>query len=233
MEVSLPAQEEVVTAGRRVAQLPANDTGLKRIFDLVVGLALGVFFLPVLITIALILKITHPELPVVFGVTALGKDRKIFREWKFSTMVLDAHLKLEEVLSKDATLRLEWEENHKLVNDPRILPGIGKFLRKTSLNELPQLWNVICGEMSLVGPRAITAKEQEIYGRIAGPEGMALRFTVRPGVTGLWQVERKDEISYEERVKLDREYILAQSMLMDIRIMLKTALKIVRPSGAY
>lgn len=206
---------------------------MKHLFDLVAGIALFLVFLPVLIGIALFLKISHPQVPIIFGVTALGRDRKVFREWKFSTMVLNAHLKLEEVLSKDPDMRQEWEQNHKLIKDPRILPGIGQFLRKSSLNELPQLWNVICGEMSLVGPRAITPKEQEIYSRIAGPEGTALRFTVRPGITGLWQIERKDEISYEERVKLDREYILNRTLLMDIAIMLKTAMKIVRPSGAY
>jgi exopolysaccharide production protein ExoY len=230
MEASYQA---VKLPAKQPADLRSEKFGVKRLSDLVAGILLFVLFLPVLVGIALILKIRHPQVPVVFGVTALGRDRKVFREWKFSTMVFDAHLKLEDVLSRDPALRHEWEQNHKLINDPRILPGIGQFLRKSSLNELPQLWNVIRGEMSLVGPRAITPKEQEIYSRIAGPEGIALRFTMRPGITGLWQVERKDEISYEERVKLDREYILTHTLMMDIGIMLKTALKIVRPSGAY
>lgn len=205
----------------------------KRAFDIVVALGLLALFSPLFLIIALALKITHPEIPLVIGVVALGKDRKIFNEWKFSTMISDAHNRLEQVLASDPALRKEWQETHKLKADPRILPGIGRFLRRTSLNELPQLINVLIGEMSLVGPRAITPAEEALYFRQADPETAELRFSVRPGITGLWQVERKDEVSYAERVALDCQYIKERNLFLDIRIMLKTAVKIVYPAGAY
>jgi undecaprenyl-phosphate galactose phosphotransferase len=206
---------------------------IKRVFDFWAALFLLLFLSPIILLIALLLKICHPEVPVIFGVKALGKDRKEFREWKFSTMVLNADQRLEEFLASDPALRAEWEATHKLKCDPRIIPGIGRFLRRSSLNELPQLVNVLVGEMSLVGPRAITRKEETLYREHSGPEGLALRYTVLPGITGLWQVEGRSDISYAERVRYDRQYIENQSFWTDLVIIFRTALTVVRPKGAY
>jgi lipopolysaccharide/colanic/teichoic acid biosynthesis glycosyltransferase len=156
-------------------------------------------------------------LPILFAHYRVGKDGTLFRCLKFRTMVLDADRVLGRLLLDSAEVRSEWERNHKLRDDPRITP-IGRFLRRTSLDELPQLINVVCGDMNLVGPRPIVVQELRKYG--------AAKFhylSIKPGMTGLWQVSGRNRTSYEERVRLDRVYVENQSLWLDCRILIKTA----------
>lgn len=205
---------------------------LKRMFDVVMSLVAILVLSPVLVTIAILLKVKHPEVPVVFGNRVVGKNGRPFRMWKFSTMHKDAHLLLQKMLEEDETLRAEWEANVKLQCDPRILGGFGGFLRRTSLNELPQFFNVLSGSMSLVGPRPITKDEEDLYVKIGGPKMLARRHAQRPGITGLWQATGRSDITYEERVQIDNKYLREQSFLLDIMILWWTVGKVLSRDGA-
>lgn len=209
------------------------DPLAKRMFDVVASVVLILLLSPVYLAVAIAIKIANPRVPVISWADAVGKNRKPFREWKFSTMRPDAKEMLKEILEKDPALRAEWESTYKLKNDPRILPGIGHFLRRTSLNELPQLFNVLCGEMSLVGPRAITEQEELLYLRHSGPALLRLRYAARPGITGLWQVKGRSDTSYAERVQLDEQYMLTRNLFMDIKLIFLTVYAVVAPTGAY
>lgn len=142
-------------------------------------------------------------------------------------MVPNAQFVLDRLLADRADLRLEWERDFKLKDDPRVT-RIGKFLRKYSLDELPQFWNVLRGDMSLVGPRPIIADELKRYGRHAD-----CYLAARPGVTGLWQVSGRSDVDYDDRVQLDREYIGRRSLAVDLAIVCKTAWVVLRRRGAY
>lgn len=152
----------------------------------------------------------------LFSHERIGRNGKPFRCLKFRTMVPDAKERLEALLASDPEARAEWERDHKLTNDPRIT-RLGAFLRKTSLDELPQFFNVLKGEMSLVGPRPITAEECKKYG-----ESYDLYIRFRPGITGIWQVSGRNNISYPARVALDSQYALNQSIYFDFVILLRT-----------
>lgn len=160
-----------------------------------------------------------------FGHWRVGRGGRVFRCWKIRSMTLDAESRLQAHLASDAAARAEWEATYKLTNDPRITP-IGHFLRRISLDELPQLWNVLKGEMSLVGPRPVTDKELALY-------GAAVRHykAVRPGLTGLWQVGGRNDVSYEERVTLDVAYARHHSIAMDLNLLLKTIGVVVGRTG--
>ncbi len=202
---------------------------VKRAFDIFASLAAIALLSPLLLLIVALIKLRYPGVPVLFGQKSVGRDGKPFNSWKFSTMLPNAHLILEEVLAKDEALRREWEETCKLKDDPRILPGIGNFLRRTSLNELPQLFNVLFGDMSLVGPRPITHRELiQFYGPAA-----QLYKSVRPGITGLWQVSGRSETTYDERIVYDEWYILNWSFWYDIVILLQTVRVVLQRRGAY
>jgi Undecaprenyl-phosphate galactose phosphotransferase WbaP len=164
--------------------------------------------------------------PVLFGHKRIGLGGKDITIWKFRTMVRDAGAVLEECLQSDPVLRAEWEEKHKLTCDPRITK-VGHFLRRTSLDELPQLWNVLRGDLSLVGPRPIVWDEVEKY-----EGGFVLYKKVKPGLTGLWQVSGRSGISYAERVRLDAYYVRNWSVWLDIYILLKTPGEVFRCRGA-
>lgn len=143
-------------------------------------------------------------------------------------MYPDAEKRLTEYLAQNPEARSEWERYCKLKNDPRVLPGIGRFLRRTSLDELPQLWNVLKGEMSLVGPRPVTQEELPKYG-----ESLDLYLRVRPGLTGLWQVSGRNEVPYERRVALDRYYVQNWSVWLDLYILGRTVLAVLGRRGAW
>ena len=164
--------------------------------------------------------------PVLFAHYRVGHDGKLFRCMKFRTMYRDAERMLAELLEKDPAARAEWQREQKLLRDPRITP-IGHFLRRTSLDELPQLFNVLRGDMSLVGPRPITVGELTRYGRVRWHY-----LSVRPGITGLWQVSGRNNTSYDERVALDRRYVEERSAWMNLRILLKTVKVVVARDGA-
>lgn len=164
--------------------------------------------------------------PIFYGHYRVGRDGKLFRCLKFRSMYRDSDRMLAELLRDNPAAREEWEREHKLTDDPRITP-IGNFLRRTSLDELPQLFNVIRGEMSLVGPRPITVAELPRYGRVRWHY-----LSVRPGMTGLWQVSGRNDVSYDERVALDRHYVEARSLALDLSILLRTVTVVLHRDGA-
>lgn len=175
--------------------------------------------------IAVVIKLDSKG-PVLFGHKRIGLDGNDITIWKFRTMVQDAGDVLVECLQSDPALRAEWEEKHKLTCDPRITK-VGHFLRRTSLDELPQLWNVLRGDLSLVGPRPIVWDEVDKY-----EDGFVLYKKVKPGLTGLWQVSGRSGTSYSERVRLDAFYVRNWSVWLDIYILLKTPGEVFRCRGA-
>ena len=164
--------------------------------------------------------------PVLFGHYRVGHQGRLFRCLKFRSMFRNSEQMLSDILATDPAARAEWERDQKLTNDPRITP-IGNFLRRTSLDELPQLINVLRGEMSLVGPRPITVGELTRYGRVRWHY-----LSVRPGMTGLWQVSGRNNTSYAERVALDEAYIDSRSLMGDITILFKTVKVVLARDGA-
>ncbi len=165
--------------------------------------------------------------PVLYRQRRIGFNGREIRVYKFRTMVQDAERVLEECLARDASLCREWRDSRKLKDDPRIT-RVGRWLRKYSLDELPQLLNVLRGEMSLVGPRPIVAEEVSRYGELYGVYTRA-----RPGLTGLWQISGRNDLSYEERVTLDAYYISNWSVWLDIYILTRTLPVVLRGEGAY
>ena len=207
--------------GRMAFPTVILKTGLDR-----VGALLGLVVLsPVLIAIALVLAATQGA-PIFFRHARVGKDGRTFGCLKFRTMVPQAPQILQKILESDPIARAEWETSYKLSNDPRVTP-FGRFLRKTSLDELPQLWNVLVGDMSLVGPRPVTAQEGQLYGA-----HFSTYKAVRPGVTGLWQVSGRSDISYADRVALDVAYVRSVSFVQDLRILLLTVYAVLARKGA-
>lgn len=162
-----------------------------------------------------------------FTQTRIGRGGNRFKCLKFRTMVPDAERRLKRILETDPVARAEWARDFKLKNDPRITL-IGRFLRKTSLDELPQFLNVLVGEMSIVGPRPVTRQELSLYG-----EHAELYLSCTPGITGLWQVSGRNDVSYADRVALDIRYALTWSPLQDLKIMFKTLPVMITRKGAY
>src|SRR5260370_385098 len=165
--------------------------------------------------------------PIFYSHRRIRKSGAFFSMWKFRTMCVNSAQVLEEYLAQHPEARSEWNKTHKLRNDPRITP-IGSFLRRYSLDELPQLWNVLVGQMSLVGPRPIVAAEVEKYG-----DSFNCYCRVKPGLTGLWQVSGRSGLSYDERVALDCAYVECWSLQKDVRILLKTFASVVNQDGAF
>jgi exopolysaccharide production protein ExoY len=165
--------------------------------------------------------------PMLFGHYRIGRNGRPFRCYKFRTMVCDSERVLRELLAADPEARAEWERDQKLRNDPRVTP-IGAFLRRTSLDELPQLYNIWRGEMAFVGPRPIVAKELDRYG-----PWKRHYLSVRPGMTGLWQVSGRNDTTYDERVALDRDYVEQHSWVLDTLIVARTLRVIASRRGAH
>ena len=164
---------------------------------------------------------------IIFAHRRVGKGGKLFPCYKFQSMVPDAQKRLEEYLAENPEARKEWEESFKLTNDPRVTK-LGAFLRKTSLDELPQLWNVLMGDMSLVGPRPIVTKEIERYG-----DYIREYYMVPPGITGMWQVNGRSDTTYEERVAMDTWYVRNWSIWIDLVYLFKTVKTVFTGKGAY
>ena len=164
--------------------------------------------------------------PILYAHYRVGQDGKLFPCMKFRSTLRNSEQALAELLRDDPEARAEWERDQKLTHDPRITP-VGHFLRKSSLDELPQLINVLRGEMNLVGPRPITVGELDRYGRARWHY-----LSVRPGITGLWQVSGRNNTSYEERVALDRRYVEQHSLVGDIAILFKTVRVVLLREGA-
>jgi exopolysaccharide production protein ExoY len=195
---------------------PVLDTWPKRALDVMVAGAALVLIAPLMLLSALAIRLTMGG-PVVYAQTRVGRDGKKFRCFKFRTMVKDSDAVLEQHLATDPESALEWKECRKLAKDPRITP-LGQFLRRSSMDELPQLFNVLRGEMSCVGPRPVVPEELAYYG-----DNLADYLSAKPGMTGIWQTCGRNNVSYANRVRMDALYVRRWSMLLDLAILVKTA----------
>jgi Undecaprenyl-phosphate galactose phosphotransferase WbaP len=199
---------------------------LKRALDLVGTVIGGPLVSPLLFAITVLIKLDSPG-PAFYGHRRLGAAGKHFLCWKFRTMHLNAERLLDEHLQNNPVLRAEWEQNQKLRDDPRVT-RVGRLLRQTSLDELPQLWNVLRGEMSLTGPRPIVDAEVPKYGDV-----YKLYKRIKPGMSGFWQVSGRSETSYAERVEMDSYYVRNWSVWLDIIILARTVKSVVLSRGAH
>ena len=199
---------------------------IKRIMELLIVTIGGIFILPFFILIAVIVKLSSPG-PVFYKHKRLGKNGKLFYAYKFRSMISDADQKLQKIVETHPEMKTEWENNHKLVNDPRIT-GFGRLLRGSSVDELPQIINIFKNEMSLVGPRPIVEEEIKKYG-----EDFGRVFSVKPGLTGLWQVSGRSHSDYHDRIAYDTYYLHNWSLWLDIWIIYKTFGVVLFRKGAY
>ena len=199
---------------------------IKRGLDLLLTAVGCVLISPLLLFLAAAVKWGSPG-PVFYSQERIGLEGRRFRAWKFRSMVTNADAVLKDYLQRHPELRAEWERDHKLKRDPRVT-AIGRLLRKTSLDELPQLWNVLRGDMSLVGPRPIVQAEIPKYGSAYG-----LYLRVRPGITGLWQISGRNNTTYEKRVRLDMSYVRNWSPWLDLYILSRTIKTVLCGEGAY
>ncbi len=219
----------VAVAGACVDGSPLESSTLrifKRAADLILAVALGIFLLPLIVLIAVVIKCVSRG-PVFFSQERLGHDGKPFRMWKFRTMVADAERRLDDYLD-DPLLYREWITSFRLKDDPRIIPVIGPLLRKSSLDELPQLWNVLLGEMSFVGPRPLPVYHLEQF----DDEFRELRAAVLPGITGQWQVCSRDHSAAEMFQKWDTYYVRNWSIWLDVQILFRTPWAVFSGKGA-
>ena len=198
----------------------------KRIIDIIGSLVGIVILIPLTIVVGFINLIFGENGPLFYSQERIGKNGKKFKMYKYRSMVSDADERLEKILAENESLRKEFLENRKLKNDPRITK-IGKFLRKTSLDEFPQFINVLKGDMSLVGPRAVVDGEIELFG-----EQKDKFLSVKPGITGYWAANGRSNTTYEERVEMEVYYAEHMSLLLDIKILFKTVLSVLKREGA-
>ncbi|GLS30391.1 Sugar transferase involved in LPS biosynthesis (colanic, teichoic acid) [Mesorhizobium albiziae] len=195
--------------------------GVKRVIDILATLAMAPVVLPLLAILAVLVKLDGGK--AFYGQPRLGKDGKVFTLWKLRSMQPDADRRLEEYLRENLEARIEWERTQKLRNDPRITT-LGRYIRKYSLDELPQLLNVFLGHMSLVGPRPMLPQQRKQY---PGSE----YFRMRPGLTGLWQISDRNNCSFAERAMHDNRYAAVMSLAIDFRILAQTPLVVLRGTG--
>lgn len=198
---------------------------VKRGIDLTAGVVLLFLLAPLMLLIAALIRAGDGG-PAIFKQARIGRSGKSFRCWKFRTMATNADDALQQLLASDPAAAQEWAESQKLTHDPRITP-VGAFLRRSSLDELPQLFNIIAGEMSFVGPRPIVAAERERYG-----EAFTHCFSVPPGLTGLWQISGRSDCSYATRVSLDSQYASEWHLLLDAKILVKTVPAVLMQRGS-
>lgn len=198
----------------------------KRLIDILITLLSAPLWAPLMLILAILTKLTSKG-PVFYGHKRVGKNGKIFKCWKFRSMYVNSQEMLEEILANDPVRAAEWEKDRKFVDDPRVTK-FGKFLRKTSLDELPQLFNILAGQMSFVGPRPVTEPELKKYGSSAD-----YVLSVTPGLSGMWQISGRSDTGYEERVNLDTYYIQNWSVWIDIWILIKTFWVVLNGKGAY
>jgi Undecaprenyl-phosphate galactose phosphotransferase WbaP len=224
----------VLTAGSTVVSreipfprlLDEHSRHVKRWLDLACGMLLGVAALPLIALIALAVSLDSRG-AVFYSQERLGAGRRRFRVWKFRSMFVNAEEVLQAHLAADEDAAAEWEATHKLKQDPRVT-RVGRWLRRTSLDELPQLWNILRGDMSIVGPRPIVDAEVPKYGA-----AFVLYSQVKPGLTGLWQVSGRNDTSYRRRVELDAHYIRTWTFMTDLAILAKTFRAVLTGRGAY
>jgi exopolysaccharide biosynthesis polyprenyl glycosylphosphotransferase len=226
---------EIITTGLRVREyayvplvcvnkvrLTGVDSLLKMVLDFGLGIPILIASLPIMAVIAILIRLDSPG-PIIHRRRVMGVNNRQFDAFKFRTMYVNG----DEILAQSKELQQELAEKHKLKNDPRVT-RVGRVLRKLSLDELPQIFNVLRFEMSLVGPRMISPEEMKEYNQW----GMNL-LTVRPGITGLWQVSGRSDLSYAERVRLDMHYIRNWSIWLDLQLLIQTIPAVLRRRGAY
>lgn len=210
----------------RESRLTSFEGKLKRLFDFMLACLALIPGLPIMGVIGLLIKLSSPG-PVIFKHKRLGMNGEFIYVYKFRTMAQDADKILQQIFLNNPELKKQYEREFKLENDPRIT-GIGAFLRKTSLDELPQIFNILKGELSIVGPRPIVEREIEKYG-----EYSKYILKVPPGLTGLWQVSGRSDVSYNDRIQLDMYYINNWTFMLDMTIILKTIPAVLARRGAY
>ena len=196
-------------------ELSASPRAMKRAFDIVGALAFFCFLAPLLVAIALCVGLTSGW-PVHYRQTRIGRGGRHFAFYKFRSMVRNSDKALKDLLDRDADARAEWNTFQHLQKDPRITP-VGHYLRKSSIDEFPQFWNVLIGDMSLVGPRPCMPRQASMFGDAWGHY-----CAMRPGITGLWQVSGRNRLTFSQRVELDVEYVEKWSFRRDLSILLRT-----------
>lgn len=206
--------------------MPRGALAAKRVLDLVLAVPLLIFVSPLLIVLAALVRLADGG-PAIFSHRRCGLNGTTFECFKFRTMYKDAQDRLQQVLDNDPAAAAEWAEFQKLRNDPRVTP-VGRFLRKSSLDELPQLLNIVRGEMSVIGPRPVTASEMQRYGA-----DLPYYTAVRPGVLGLWQVRGRNTLTYPQRVAFDVQYVKTWSVWQDVKIILMAIPVVLLGRGAY
>ncbi len=199
---------------------------MKRTLDLLLTVTGGLIILPLIALIVVAIRLGSRG-PVLFWHERIGRRGRRFKAVKFRTMVVNGDEIIAAHLAANPAAREEWRRDHKLKSDPRVT-WIGRILRRTSLDELPQLWNVLRGEMSLVGPRPIVREEIPKYG-----EQFDVYILALPGITGMWQVSGRNDTGYRQRVALDVEYVSTWCLWLDVKILLRTILVVVGQKGAY
>jgi len=205
---------------------PAGAAAIqKRLFDVIGAVILGLVFSPLMLMIVLLMR--KGDGSAIYRHRRVGRGGQMFSCLKFRTMVPNADQVLHDLIARDPELKAEWIRDHKLRHDPRVT-RLGRFLRRTSLDELPQLMNVLRGEMSLVGPRPVIREELLRYGRSVGTY-----LAAKPGITGLWQVNGRNDTDYRRRVVLDAYYVRNQNLLLDLYVLMKTIGVVLSGNGAY
>lgn len=199
----------------------------KRLFDIFFSLSVLILGFPIFFIIAVAIRFSSPG-KIFYCHERIGRGGKPFLCYKFRTMYQDADIRLSEILTSNPLLQEEWIQFRKLKKDPRITP-LGHFLRKTSLDELPQFWNVLKGNLSTVGPRPVVKEEVKDY---MGEKANKI-LSIRPGLTGIWQVSGRNDTSYEIRIYLDEKYVDSYNFLLDLALILKTIPKMLFSKGAY
>jgi Undecaprenyl-phosphate galactose phosphotransferase WbaP len=218
--------EEVQRQATERPAPPASPyAAAKRILDVAGSIVLAAVFFPLILLIAILMRREGGS--IIYKHWRIGRDGRAFECLKFRTMVPNAEQVLRELLERDPDIKAEWVRDHKLRCDPRVT-RLGRSLRRTSLDELPQLWNVMRGEMSLVGPRPVVREELLRYGR-----NVSTYLSAKPGITGLWQVKGRNDTDYRRRVVLDTYYVRNQNLLLDLYILFQTTRVVLGGSGAY
>lgn len=197
----------------------------KRLLDIVTVIVLSPVAIPVLMVVAFITALDGGR--VFFSQPRIGRDGRVFKCWKIRTMVPNAEAVLKRMISADEDVAREWQTNQKLAHDPRVTRW-GRLLRRSSIDELPQFWNVLAGDMSLIGPRPFTPEQKALYDQCGQSDAY---YRLRPGITGLWQVDRRNEGAFGDRVSYDREYDERLSFWTDTKIILRTLMVVLKGTG--
>jgi exopolysaccharide production protein ExoY len=221
-------ESEILTLQRptRVAVRKVQRNTLKRVFDVAFSLIILTCLSPLFLFLTFMIRLSSKG-SAIYVQPRLGQGGKVFKCYKFRTMYVDADEQLKNILNKSSFLQNEWENNQKLKNDPRIFP-LGKWLRRTSLDELPQFWNVLKGDLSVVGPRPYMVSQKNELGLLASKI-----LSIKPGITGLWQTSGRSQTTFLKRILLDAEYVDKSSFWYDLLLILKTIPQVLFSRDAY